>query len=119
MKSTMEGVSGVLAGFSIALQPFYLFLALVGAAVGTAIGVLPGIGPSLAISLLLPFTYKLVDPVGAFILFGGIYYGCELWRLDDEHPDQHARRELIHRHRAQGHRWPARVGPARLSRQLQ
>ena len=72
----MEGVSGVLAGFSIALQPFYLFLALVGAAVGTAIGVLPGIGPSLAISLLLPFTYKLVDPVGAFILFGGIYYGA-------------------------------------------
>lgn len=72
----MEGVAGVLVGFSIALQPFYLFLALIGAAVGTAIGVLPGIGPSLAISLLLPFTYKLVDPVGAFILFGGIYYGA-------------------------------------------
>lgn len=72
----MEAFSGVLSGFAIALQPFYLLLALVGAAVGTAIGVLPGIGPALAISLLLPFTYKLVDPVGAFILFGGIYYGA-------------------------------------------
>lgn len=53
-----------------------LLYALFGTVLGTAIGVLPGIGPSLAISLLLPFTYKLVDPVGAFILFGGIFYGA-------------------------------------------
>ena len=72
----MDSLSGILSGFSIALQPYNLLLALLGAALGTAIGVLPGIGPSLAISLLLPFTYKLVDPVGAFILFGGIFYGA-------------------------------------------
>ncbi len=72
----MESFSGILSGFAIALQPYYLMWALVGTAVGTAIGVLPGIGPSLAISLLLPFTYQLVDPVGAFILFGGIFYGA-------------------------------------------
>ena len=72
----MESFSGILSGFAIALQPYYLMWALVGTAIGTAIGVLPGIGPSLAISLLLPFTYQLVDPVGAFILFGGIFYGA-------------------------------------------
>ena len=71
----MDSFVGILSGFSVALQPYYLLLALAGAALGTAIGVLPGIGPALAISLLLPFTYKLIDPVGAFILFGGIYYG--------------------------------------------
>jgi len=72
----VESFSGILSGFAIALQPYYLMWALVGTAIGTAIGVLPGIGPSLAISLLLPFTYQLVDPVGAFILFGGIFYGA-------------------------------------------
>src|SRR5215216_4588007 len=72
----MDSITGVLTGFSVALQPAYLLLALGGAALGTAIGVLPGIGPSLAISLLLPFTYKLVDPVGALILFSGIFYGA-------------------------------------------
>lgn len=71
----MDSFSGILTGFAVALQPSNLLLALAGTALGTAIGVLPGIGPALAISLLLPFTYKLVDPVGAFILFGGIYYG--------------------------------------------
>lgn len=71
----MDSFLGILSGFSVALQPYHLLMALAGAALGTAIGVLPGIGPALAISLLLPFTYKLVDPVGAFILFGGLYYG--------------------------------------------
>lgn len=72
----MESFSGILTGFSIAFQPAYLALALGGAALGTAIGVLPGIGPSLAISLLMPFTFQLVDPIGAFIVFGGIFYGA-------------------------------------------
>jgi putative tricarboxylic transport membrane protein len=72
----VNGFSGILSGFEVALQPYYLLLGLAGAAMGTAIGVLPGIGPALTISLLLPFTFHLVDPVGAFILFGGIFYGA-------------------------------------------
>jgi putative tricarboxylic transport membrane protein len=72
----MESFAGIVSGFALVLQPSYLLLALLGAALGTAIGVLPGIGPALTISLLMPITYKLVDPVGAFILFGGIYYGA-------------------------------------------
>src|SRR3546814_18781258 len=72
----MDSFSGILSGFAVALQPMHLLMALFGAATGTAIGVLPGIGPSLAISLLLPFTFHVVDPTGAFILFGGIFYGA-------------------------------------------
>jgi putative tricarboxylic transport membrane protein len=37
--------------------------------------VLPGIGPALTIALLLPITFNFDDPVGAFILFAGIYAG--------------------------------------------
>lgn len=63
------------AGFGAALAPVNLLLGIVGVTVGTAVGVLPGIGPALAISMLLPLTFGL-DPVGAFILFGGLYYGA-------------------------------------------
>jgi putative tricarboxylic transport membrane protein len=62
-------------GFGAALAPLNLLLGLAGVIMGTAIGVLPGIGPALTISLLLPLTFGM-DPVGAFILFGGIYYGA-------------------------------------------
>src|SRR5215213_6415240 len=41
---------------------------------GTFVGVLPGIGPALTVALLLPVTYSL-EPVSAFIMFAGIYYG--------------------------------------------
>jgi putative tricarboxylic transport membrane protein len=57
------------------LVPLNLLFGAIGVTMGTAIGVLPGIGPALTISLLLPLTFGM-DPVGAFILFGGIYYGA-------------------------------------------
>ena len=62
-------------GFGAALVPLNLLFGAIGVTMGTAIGVLPGIGPALTISLLLPLTFGM-DPVGAFILFGGIYYGA-------------------------------------------
>ena len=62
-------------GFGAALAPLNLLFGAIGVTMGTAIGVLPGIGPALTISLLLPLTFGM-DPVGAFILFGGIYYGA-------------------------------------------
>ena len=63
------------AGFGAALLPGNLLLGLAGVTLGTAVGVLPGIGPALAISMLLPLTFG-IDPAGAFILFGGLYYGA-------------------------------------------
>jgi putative tricarboxylic transport membrane protein len=71
----MDVFASLLGGFATALTPINLLYAGIGVLVGTAIGVLPGIGPALTISLLLPITFGL-DPVPAFIMFGGIYYGA-------------------------------------------
>ncbi len=62
-------------GFANALTLGNLFWALLGTTLGTAIGVLPGIGPALTVAVLLPVTFSL-DPISAFIMFGGIYYGA-------------------------------------------
>lgn len=62
-------------GFANALTLGNLLYALLGTSLGTAIGVLPGIGPALTVAVLLPVTFSL-DPVSAFIMFGGIYYGA-------------------------------------------
>jgi putative tricarboxylic transport membrane protein len=62
-------------GFASALTWPHLAWAFAGVTLGTAVGVLPGIGPALTVALLLPVTFSL-DPVSAFIMFGGIYYGA-------------------------------------------
>ena len=66
---------GTGAGFANALTLPHLGWALVGVTLGTAVGVLPGIGPALTVAVLLPVTFSL-DPISAFIMFGGIYYGA-------------------------------------------
>jgi putative tricarboxylic transport membrane protein len=71
----MDSLNSLLNGFGVALQPGNLLWALLGVALGTAVGILPGIGPALTVALLLPVTYTL-EPVSAFILFAGIYYGA-------------------------------------------
>ncbi|MDQ1618141.1 MAG: putative tricarboxylic transport rane protein [Actinomycetota bacterium] len=70
----MDGLSLLLDGFSTALTPQNLVFALLGVLLGTMVGVLPGIGPAMTVALLLPVTYG-VEPVSAFIMFAGIYYG--------------------------------------------
>jgi putative tricarboxylic transport membrane protein len=65
----------LLSGFSTALQPAYLYYALLGTILGTIVGVLPGLGPLGAMAILLSFTLNL-DATGAMILFAGIYYGA-------------------------------------------
>ena len=71
----MDPISGLMQGFSVALQPQNLMWCFVGTLLGTAVGVLPGIGPALTIALLLPVTVYL-DPTAAFIIFAGIFYGA-------------------------------------------
>jgi putative tricarboxylic transport membrane protein len=71
----METLQALGQGFANAMSPVNLAWALVGVTLGTAVGVLPGIGPALTVALLLPITFTL-DPVSAFIMFGGIYYGA-------------------------------------------
>lgn len=67
--------ANLIDGFGAVLTPQNLLLAALGVTLGTLVGVLPGIGPALTIALLLPVTFNFDDPVGAFILFAGIYAG--------------------------------------------
>jgi len=69
---TLELLRG---GFASALSWGHLGWAFAGVLLGTVVGVLPGIGPALTVAMLLPITFSL-DPVSAFIMFGGIYYGA-------------------------------------------
>ena len=71
----MDSLLLLIQGFGTALQPENLFWAFSGVMLGTAVGILPGIGPTLIVALLLPVTYEL-EPVSAFIMFAGIYYGA-------------------------------------------
>src|SRR3990170_9065121 len=71
----MEALSGVLHGFSVALQPINLLYCFLGVLIGTLVGVLPGLGPAAAIALLLPSTFALSP--AAVIMLAGIYYGSQ------------------------------------------
>src|SRR5918995_1544169 len=70
----MDALSALFEGFRVALTPMNLLWALAGVTLGTLVGVLPGVGPALTVALLLPVTFTL-EPVQAFIMFAGIYYG--------------------------------------------
>ncbi len=71
----MDFLANLTDGFAVALSPWNLFFAFVGASIGTAIGVLPGLGPATTIALLLPMTYGM-DATSAFILTAGVFYGA-------------------------------------------
>ena len=70
----MDALHSLMAGFGTAMTPMNLLYSLIGVTLGTLVGVLPGIGPALTVALLLPVTAQL-EPVSAFIMFAGIYYG--------------------------------------------
>nr|WP_328842478.1 tripartite tricarboxylate transporter permease [Nakamurella leprariae] len=69
-----DQLGNLIGGFGDALTPMNLMWVFVGCLLGTAVGVLPGLGSSMAVALLLPITFTL-DPIAAFIMFAGIYYG--------------------------------------------
>jgi len=72
----LDFFSGLLTGFSLALTPYNLLFGFIGALLGTAVGVLPGLGPAATISLLLPLSYALGNPITSIIMLAGIYYGA-------------------------------------------
>ncbi|HYH29983.1 MAG TPA: tripartite tricarboxylate transporter permease [Pseudonocardia sp.] len=72
----MNALMELAGGFATVLSPANLLFALIGVTLGTLVGVLPGIGPAVTIALLLPVTYNFDDPIPAFIMFAGIYYGA-------------------------------------------
>ena len=72
----MEIASGLMQGFSVALQPANLLWCFVGVVLGTVVGIMPGLGPPATIAMLLPLTF-LMNPASAMIMLAGIYYGAK------------------------------------------
>ncbi|HVN98362.1 MAG TPA: tripartite tricarboxylate transporter permease, partial [Syntrophorhabdaceae bacterium] len=66
----------LLNGMIYIFHPMNLFYCFLGGVLGTLVGVLPGLGPVSALSILLPISMYL-DPTGAIIMLGGIYYGAQ------------------------------------------
>jgi putative tricarboxylic transport membrane protein len=73
----MDLLSNLSLGFSIALSPETLLLAVIGCFIGTIIGALPGLGPSNGVAIMIPlvFTMKL-DATAALVLLTAVYYGA-------------------------------------------
>src|SRR6266704_5953953 len=71
----MTGIENLFHGFSIAVTPFNLFVAVVGIMLGTIIGVLPGLGGANGVAILLPLTFTM-SPTSAIIMLSCIYWGA-------------------------------------------
>lgn len=73
----MDVLSNLALGFSVALSPWTLFLAVIGCFVGTIIGALPGLGPSNGVALLIPISFSMgLDAMSALVLLTSVYYGA-------------------------------------------
>ncbi|HCP81643.1 MAG TPA: tripartite tricarboxylate transporter TctA [Octadecabacter sp.] len=73
----MEILDNLALGFSIALSPWTLMLAVLGCFIGTIVGALPGLGPSNGVAIMIPITFSMgLDAVSALVLLTSIYYGA-------------------------------------------
>jgi len=73
----MEVLTNLALGFSVALTPYTLTLAVVGCFLGTIIGALPGLGPANGVAILIPLTFTLgLDATSALVLMTSVYYGA-------------------------------------------
>ncbi|MCF6302724.1 MAG: tripartite tricarboxylate transporter permease [Devosiaceae bacterium] len=73
----MDIFANLALGFSIALSPYTLMLAVIGCFLGTIIGALPGLGPSNGVAILIPITFTLgLDATSALVLMTSVYYGA-------------------------------------------
>ncbi len=73
----MDIISNLALGFSVALSPFTLGLAVIGCFLGTIIGALPGLGPSNGVAILIPITFTMgLDATSALVLMTAVYYGA-------------------------------------------
>jgi len=77
MDFLLDIFSNLSLGFSIALSPYTLMLAIIGCFLGTIIGALPGLGPSNGVAILIPITFTLgLDATSALVLMTSVYYGA-------------------------------------------
>ncbi|MEP2890058.1 tripartite tricarboxylate transporter permease [Tateyamaria sp.] len=73
----MDTLANLALGFSVALSPYTLMLAVIGCFIGTIIGALPGLGPSNGVAILIPISFALgLDATAALVLMTSVYYGA-------------------------------------------
>jgi len=73
----MDILANLSLGFSIAMSPYTLMLAVIGCFLGTIIGALPGLGPSNGVAILIPLTFTMgLDATSALVLMTAVYYGA-------------------------------------------
>ena len=70
----MDFVANLALGFSVALTPFNLLMAVCGVVLGILIGALPGVGPPSGVALLLPLTFGM-SPTSGIIMLAALYAG--------------------------------------------
>jgi putative tricarboxylic transport membrane protein len=74
----MSTLSHLIQGFGVALEPFNLGVAALGAFIGTIVGLLPGLGPINGVAILMPLAFALkFPPETSLILLAAVYMGCE------------------------------------------
>ena len=72
----MDVLGSLAFGFSVALTPFNLSMALIGCLIGTVVGALPGLGPTNGVAIMIPVAFALgLPPSSALILLSALYYG--------------------------------------------
>ena len=73
----MDILANLALGFSVALTPYTLMLAVIGCFLGTIIGAMPGLGPSNGVAILIPLAFTLgLDATAALVLMTSVYYGA-------------------------------------------
>jgi len=73
----MEILENLLLGGQLAFSWQNIIYCFLGVLLGTLVGVLPGVSPVAVISILLPMSYTLGDPITSIIFMAGIYYGSQ------------------------------------------
>jgi putative tricarboxylic transport membrane protein len=70
----VDFLSNLQLGFSVALTPFNVMMAIAGVTAGILIGALPGVGPPSGVAMLLPLTFGM-DPTSGIIMLAALYAG--------------------------------------------
>ena len=69
----MEIINNLYLGFSVALSPYTLMLAVIGCFIGTIVGALPGLGPSNGVAILIPITFTMgLDATASLVLLTAV-----------------------------------------------
>jgi putative tricarboxylic transport membrane protein len=71
----MEEIANLFQGFATVLEPYNIFVMVIGILLGLVIGVLPGLGGANGVAILLPLTFSM-SPTSAIIMLSCIYWGA-------------------------------------------